>query len=756
MLHGTMASVVLSTLFTATAFAQPARELPHGRLPENTVPVLGMWGWSADVLRDDGYRARIEQFRDHTDLNVLTVCCRVRGYEVVHPTVHDQLKRAVAFAKECGLGIAFELDVRLARGAFQKAYPDELQEMLRLRTVDLQENGEVKIRVAPETLRDHMNGGTEPYYPVSNRLVRVFSYAPGTNGIRADSVRDITDKYCSMRDVEDNAVEVSIACDAGMTGRRACVAVAFTLFTPDVFAPHLLEFQESIFHQYDDIDMAGAMKDEWGFPPCFDGCPEKNDFWYSEARAKAYADRTGGRDLVRDCLLMYLDEEGREQERQAAINHFRDMSRVRNTAIEDHYYRMAKQHYGPDAFVVTHPTWMPYPGTAEFKKNGLDWWTATRDLAQTDEGTPFCVRTALAKKWGSPVWINQYYSTEPEAYERNVWSHALGGGRINYHALYPYQGDRYGDLFRTEAMLADARIRLLNLIAKRPVDCPVAVVFGHACAMNWAGPAYDDVGLDLTDRLWREGFYADLIPSSEIAGGALRVNEDGTIQYGPQTYAAVVLYHPEFENPGTAVFFQKAASGKTALYRVGEWTRDFNARPLDGGAVLPAAMRTAPDADACAGLVLEELRARGVQPHNPATWQTDWNAALATAAPSQAGAIRLLDGTRIMLAGERNVAGDPVEASFAFGEHTVHMEAVGVTAARLGQDGQLDAFVAGGLKRLEAPGITLELPGTLDVAYWHEDGRARGIIQGTENQVPAELLELTKDWQYLSIPTVQP
>ena len=42
------------------------------------------------------------------------------------------------------------------------------------------------------------------------------------------------------------------------------------------------------------------MKDEWGFPPCFDGCPEKNDFWYSEAMRKAFGDKTGGRDLVND------------------------------------------------------------------------------------------------------------------------------------------------------------------------------------------------------------------------------------------------------------------------------------------------------------------------------------------------------------------------------------------------------------------------------------------------------------------------
>jgi len=30
----------------------------------------------------------------------------------------------------------------------------------------------------------------------------------------------------------------------------------------------------------------------------------------------------------------------------------------------------------------------------------------------------------------------------------------------------------------------DCRIRLLNFIARTPLDCPVAIVFGHPCAMN--------------------------------------------------------------------------------------------------------------------------------------------------------------------------------------------------------------------------------------------------------------------------------
>jgi hypothetical protein len=755
MIRGILLVTLINGFFFPLALAEQKANVIPGRLPDGVTPVIGAWFWTEDTFKPQGYRERLEFFRDHTVYNLLTTSCRLPGHEVTNPEVHAQLREAIAYARHCGMGVAFELDVRLAREAFQKTYPDELQEVLRLRTVELTEEGEATLRIKSEVPRDHMNSRTVPYLLVSSRLVRVYAFEPGPNGIKAGTVKNVDLACCTMNVVDKNTVEVVLHCGADMKGRTACVAVAFAHLTPDVFAPHLLDFQRSIVEKYAGLDLAGILKDEWGFPPCFDGCPQKNDFWYSEARAAAYAERTGGRDLVRDCLLMYLGEEGREAERQAAVNHFLDMSRLRNSLIEDRYYRLAKEFFGPGAYLFTHPTWMPYPGTAEFKKNGLDWWTATRDLAQTDECTPYCVRTSLAKKWGSPVWFNQYYAKTAKSYELNVWSHALGGGRINYHPLYPYEGDRYGDLLvGSKVMRAEARIRMLNFICRCPVDCPVAVIFGHACAMNWAGPAYDDVGLALTDRLWREGFYADLIPSSEIGDSALRIDSDGFIQYGSQSYAAVVLYHPEFEQPATARFFQEAAKGRTALFRVGRWTRDFNAKAFDGKGTLPATMTAVTDAATCGDLVVAKLRELGVEPHSPATWTTQWNSELATAAPGQRGHLRLIDGTRIRLSGKEHVEGDPIQAEFDISGHKVLMDAVGVAAVRLDPHGDLEAFAAGGLKRLSAPGVTVELPKRIDVAYWHESGHPRGVIQGPQTQMPPALKTLSEDWHYL--PTFSP
>jgi hypothetical protein len=120
------------------------------------------------------------------------------------------------------------------------------------------------------------------------------------------------------------------------------------------------------------------------------------------------------------------------------------------------------------------------------------------------------------------------------------------------HPIYPAPANVPPDHLTTsllgdKLLAADCRVRLLNFISTAPLDCPVAVVFGHPAALNWAGPGVADTGLAVTDRLWAEGFYADLIPSSEIAAGALVVGEDGRVQYGAQRYDAVVLYQPQFE-----------------------------------------------------------------------------------------------------------------------------------------------------------------------------------------------------------------
>ncbi|HUT32564.1 MAG TPA: hypothetical protein VNE39_03705 [Planctomycetota bacterium] len=747
-------SVLAALLASQAGAAEPSHRLPEGVMPE-----MAVWGWTLEEFKPGGYRGFLDMAAKHSTYNVITTTIRAPLKELTDEDVYKQIKEGTAYARSLGIRIAFDLDVRLARRAFQKAHPDELQEMLRLREFDLRDAGEVSAAIGSTDLGDHYTFRTTHYIPLSGRLVGVYSYVRGPQGIEPDTVEDITAKGCKVVAASAREVKVAIACGEATKGRKACVLAAFTHLTPDVFAPHLLGFQREIIQRYADTGLAGVCKDEWGFPPCYDGCPAKNDYWFSKSLADEYGKRTGGRDLVRDCLLMWAGERGRVPERQAAINVFQEMSRRRNAEIEDDFYKATKATFGPAAIVATHPTWYPYPGVQEFKKNGLDWWAATRDLAQTDEVTPYCCRTSLAKKWGSPVWVNMYYSAKRADYDKALWAHALGGGRINYHPVYPAPEQKgrnwaYDSLLRGGLMRGECRVRLLNFITRAPLDCPVAVVFGHACAMNWAGPAYADVGMALTDALWRAGFPADLIPSSDIA--SLKLSDDGLVQYGPQRYAAVVLYHPEFDRPETAAFFERAAGGKTALFRVGNWTAGPDAKPFDGNAALPKAMAVLPDAASCAKAVVARLGERGVAPQTGAGERMT-GFGYGMSAPPAAGRCRLVDGTEIILSGAKDVAGDPIRSALEVKGHKITVDATGVVGIRLAADGSLEALAAGGLKRIEAGALKLALEQATDIALWRDAaGKWHGVLQDCPGPVPPPLTALAADWLRLSVPPPLP
>jgi hypothetical protein len=722
-------------------------------LPADVMPVQVCWFWSEEEFSPDGYKSFIDTISQHSPFNLISASVRQFGRETTSDAVHKQIKLAAEYAALKGFSMVADLDVRTARRVFESLYPDEMQEMLLLKEIDISEKSNTEVSVfSRKDLSDHYTGRTTPYIPLYGRLVRVYSYIADEEGIEANSLEDIT-RNCVVVNSSKDSVRVQIP--AGQKNRKACVMVSFTHLSPDVFAPHIIEFQREIIRRYSDVPLAGVFKDEWGFPPCFDGSPAKDQFWYSRFRAQAYSERTGGRDLLSDCLLMHRNIKGKERERQRAINHFMEMSWQRNAEIETDYYHAVKETFGPDAVVTTHPTWMPYPDLREQMKNGLDWWAATRDWAQTDEYTPFAVRTALAKKWGSPVWYNMFYSTERADYEKAVWRAVLAGGRINYHPLYPSERkriDRTLELLRSELVVAESRVRMLNFISKSQLDCPVAVVFGHACTMNWAGPAYDDVGMELINELWKAGIPADLIPTSEIENQSLQVDEEGWIRYGPQKYSALILYHPEFEKPSTAAFFDRAVKGKTRLFRMGEWTKDFEANDFDGNSALPA-MVVPEGKEQLLNAVKNILKQQKIELQSPAVEDPKNWVGYPLISPPTTGSCRLIDGSVIHIAGTNRISGDPIQFRKKFQGVSVSFDAEGVAAFRLDENGKVEALAAGGLKSFKAGNFKIELDERFDLALWKNDkGKWEGALQTWEKDIPRKLLEVTEDWERIGLP----
>ena len=726
------------------------------QLSNEYMPVIGVWVWNPNDLKPDGFKKSIDEASKNSPVNLLVPFLRFPDKEVVDDEIYNQVKLASEYAVKNNIGLLPDLDVRSARRAFNKKYPGEQQAMLRLREIELSENKNMQMTISSiPDLSDHYSGGMIPKYnPLESSLLRVYSYQKNSDGIDPSTLADITGE-CVVLNNEKDSLIIQFPASVDVANSYACAMVSFTLFYPDIFAPHLLEFQHSLLQQYADLPLSGACKDEWGFPPYYPRFYQEGafDFWYSDHRAKAYKEKTNGRELLADCLLMAFKMKGKEVERQVAINHFREMSYFRNVEIENDFYLTVKKIWGSDAAVTVHSTWWPYPDFNEFKKNGLDWWASRRDWAQTDELTPFGVRTALCKKWDSPLWYNMYYT---DVLSDQVWGSALAGGRIDYL--------RYFSLFDKDIMRAETRIRLLNYISKSPLDCPVAVIFGHASAMNWAGDGFDDVGMELVDTLWNQGFPADLIPTSEIENGSLKVDEDGWIHYGSQKYTAVVLYHPEFEKESTSAFFKKAVSGKTALFRVGDWTHDFTGRPVNVDELLPQTMRPTSDYVDAFTKVLEVLKDHQISPQTPATAVLDRKYFQLRGYehksyfPPNTGFARLIDGTYLYIAGTEKVSGDPIKRNLTVDGVDVSVDAVGVVGFRLNNKNELDALVASDLRRFEAGNFSLELNEPKDIALWKdEQGQWTGIIQSEQvEKIPDELMKITSNWEFLRLPVPPP
>lgn len=744
-------------------------------------PGIGCWFWTTEEFKPEGYKRFLDLHEKHSGYALLTTSIR-HPVEVTDRAVHDQIKRAADYARGRGMSIVMDLDVRLARQAFMDKHPRDMQEIVRLREGPLKADGPVELRVEAINLGDHYTFRARPYESIAGRLLRVYSYVSGPRGIDPATVQDITAR-CQVVQADAKAVRVALPA-AGGAGpaagpplpRTACVLAAFTLFTPDAFSPHLIPFERAILQQYADCGLAGACKDEWGFPGRFG--PRVDDVYFSGALAQAYAARRPGRDLVRDLLLMVKPHRGLEGERAAAINHYMEMNWQRQAEVENGFYRSIKEVLGPQAMSATHPTWYAFACREEVFKNAFHWWACRRDLAQTDEGAPFCARTALTKKWHSPLWVNMYYDSKIASYHEDLWRHALGGGRINFHPLYPRPIDRdlVTSLLADRLLAAEARVRLLNFISASSVDCPVAVIFGHPAAVNFAWPTCADVGLELTNRLWAEGYYADLIPSSEIASGALTLS-DGCIRYGPQRYAAAVLYQPQYERAAVAEFFRKAArepaADKTALYRVGDWTMDFDGQAFDAASALPASMKPT-DIAACAKAIIESLRAAGVEPQTLSTMRRGAGFP-PSMMPRPSGLCRLIDGTVILASGEKDVCGDPIARTIQVrragaGEDKsdqVAFDAIGVAAVRLDAHGKPLAMAAGGLKSFSCGDLKIELDARVDLAMWRDArGQWQGVIQanisdpaslagpaaGQPPVLPDALRRLTPNWTRLRVP----
>lgn len=766
-------------------------------------PILPDFGcfWSFSSLDDDSYKTFPDAVAPSGAFDAFYLTLRSHEKIVDNQPLLEKTRQAVEYARaQYGIGTLLDIDVRIARKEFAQQYPDLLQERLFLDEKELDftvPNRKESSNSAPKSLEflfqtgsltDHYTG-KYPYSIQGNRLAKAWIYQKNDqNEILPQTIRDVSQEVvfqslnnekCCVIVPESLRFSIKDKFDFEEHFKTfICVAAAFQLLYPDIFAEETLNLERQIYEMYRTVPAAGIGKDEWGFPPCFAREDNLNDYWFSRRMSEKYAETTNGRSLLDDFLLMFRPQQSRETERLQCFDDFHRLCLKQVLRYEIQNYYLSKEIWGSNAFIGVHGTWFPWPNICEFRKNGLFWWQMPRDYAQSDEFVPFCCRNSMAKATRS-TWINMFYSSYIPPYINEHWTAALSAGRVHLHGIYPTVADSPSHPINarilpiTEAGVDRIRskIRLLNLITNSPLNSSVAVVFGHFGVMNPLREEYKKVGVELCDHLALAGYPADLIPSDEINSVDLQnrplwfQNKDGFLQYGAQAYRYIVFYGV---NDSDRNDFEALAALKTDKCQTHIVEIPVQIESSQKISVLDS--------------IINSLKEANIPVQTP--WKAEQEQFMSgtdeiSTRPNRNGFALLIDGTYIRIASQNNSTGEDIiledepilsNSGQLFG--TVSVQCNGLFACRFNENGILTALVATDLRFFSCNDLEInliddfenkEVPEGLDVVLLRknegqmiESGNAQhswlGIFQARENNLPDSLKKITADWQFLASP----
>ena len=699
------------------------RRLPNWVLPEALFCSLS----NADIEGDGtNILGRIYALcRDRLDVNVLTWQPRCR-LDLSSPYVEERVAEAVRSLRGSGISLVLFVDPRLMREEFLSRWPDDFLHWRQFEVVKPDVDGTARFCANIERLGDHMLYGTKDKYSwwKPGRLVSVRA----VKGKDFNTARSVTaeDVSCSEKAVSGTV--------RGLASDEELVAeVDFPLNEIDPCSPRLLPFMREVVFRYKKIGIDGYCLDEWGFQsPKATAMLQYRAFWHSAHFAREYSRRSGGGNLEKDMLEFALGADAPTV--RSAVNAYIRTIYDTCAAIEGDMYVSNKRMFGKDAFVGKHATWWAQLGSAsEPLHNGLNWWAAKRDWAQSDENVPVPADTGMMKKFGSPLWLNEGYGFNPRHYVSTLWRYALCGGRMNWHGIVADRRTDYlqrtysnrierryhriADMFSDDAIRAEEILRLLPLMTRAPVDCPVAHIFGYERFVNWLDSSRGDWGADIAHGLGGYGYYVDAYPANEISAGTFSV-KDGRLRIGRQRYEAVVLHNLSAAERVEWKSFAQAHALKTHVFE--------NPKAEDVKAYLDSV---------------------GTVKQTPLASTGFWGGK-SNRLPLSDGVMNLTDGTRVRIkGGHPDFAGDSIEGEIAVGGITVKYEARGMFAARA-ESGILSGIAGGEIFRIEAPGMSLSLSKPADIALVKLSDGWHGVWQTGDMSapIPEELLKLTSKW----------
>jgi len=681
-------------------------------LKDRNFPRILSWKWGPEALQGSAHLDQMQELLRRSVFDLIHIAPSGTGKTLFDDDLRRRVREVLELARAQGRGVMLNLDLRSAAADFLQENPKETLGLMEIALLEPDAEGRASWQSSPFSLRDDEGNNL----PFDHHETRVYTYERDEAGrLIPPSLCDVTSEYASVSAEREPSIRVEVHLAPDHQGRGLAVAAASQFRFPDPFSPRFREFFSKLFEACQEFQLMGAALEEWGFPP--HPRPEQafRRFWYSPRLANLYQERSG-RALVQDLISGQASAAEGEEIAKEAWNRCLELIRQAQAEIEEWFYDRSKQAWGAKTFIGTHPTWytaVPCHHTPELWRNGLHWWRARRDFAQTSGRVIFPIRTALAHKWGGAVFYNAWDtqgSRRVQSYFAESWENARFGGRTHARGYAsPAQPTTVrevwpqGSLEQVSAL--EERIKFLNYFQRSAADCPVLVVMGYPAATNpseapdqrepWdlaRGPWVDSHRL--AQALWSAGFLCDLVPSYELDDGTLLVDrQKAQPRYGAQSYQAVVMAFPEFSREATLNFLDDCLERGVKLILVGRIRRDFYGREVRArfSRIVDRADYYTPDYRGPEAL-MEMLRSFGIEP-NPIP-----------------GGCRLLDGAVIAANAGEVAAGSPLAVEFVLEGRRVSAQAEDLFGIKLGRGGEVERLFGCGLAEVKVDGdVVLKL-----------------------------------------------
>jgi hypothetical protein len=697
------------------------------RMPPTRHPQLVYWFWLPNTLKDAQYLRDVESMAKSSSFTMAIATSREpmeAGGERVDfydfGRLHEPFAQTVRAAHEHNLKVGIQV---WEYGASTRAYDPLMMALPNLpieQSLALITEGEVVLDAAGRAAYSVTSTEARSREPFHSEVLRVFAMQKTGEGIYSEkSLADITG---SAKTIKSDVASVSLEIDAPakFAGYTAYVMASHYYDSPDLFNEFMPNWFRGFLSHYADIPFDGTALDEFGYmmlKPQREH-PFRGRF-YGHAFAGEYKRRTGTA-LERALFDMRYAPEGKPEIRARAINYYFDVMRDGPLRVEQAFYKMSKQIFGPRTFAGIHNTYHNTFYTDDLWRVGFNWWSVPREYGQSDENWPMHKRMGLIMAHSEPITFDQYYGGDLDKFLEKAFREARFGGRTHYLA---WNDLRTGRINMAEAVeqgkyaaieAVEQKIRLLNQFNPAAPKLSVLVVFGMPALINWfpdesARSDWDingKLGLDeKAQSIWDAGYPCAMLPSDFIDNGMITIDSDGRPVINGHRFDCIVYLYPQYAKETTLRFLENFVTRGGKLMLEGNATRGF------GGNDIEARFQSIAQRAAVRGFDLQGLDELGAKVNKleNGAWMEDGAVVFTDYESWQSNQAKRFEVT---------LAGHVFSGSY-----------IGVCALKTDPAGKVEKFACGGFTELRRVGSTLfylKHPADVIIAR-STDGRYKSI-----------------------------